>query len=649
VNAAHRTALVVTVASLIALSGADPFAHSGLRFSSPLHGATLGASPEFIHLAFVERPEPSLSNVRVVDTNGVTYQTGRLEMAAGDPLSLIVPVKPLGRGVYVVHWRVVSAVDGHATSGAFAFGVLVAPTAAGQPAAEERESSPAEAAARTIFLLGLLIALGAAAAFVVAPSASHTTFAAGAGVMLSAVGVALLAVAQARVAGVGLAVLTSTSIGQALVTRAMSVAAMLVAFAIAWYASRRAMRRMQSTGVVLIAAAAVAAMVAHSAAGHAAAGRWPVMSTVAFHTVHIAAASVWLGGLAALLLGMRRSNPDVYARAFARFSTIAALGLAAVVVTGVVRSVHEIPRWRDLWSTQYGNIVLVKGVLLCAIAALGASNRFRNVALAAVNPRPLQRAAGIELGLAIFAAGAAGLLGTLAPPAAASPSAAIEVTGSDFGTTVRATLRVTSDQPGPNRFTATIEDYDTGDRIDANRVRLRFTPIDDPGASPTFLDLSTAPDGGFAGAGTNLAFSGRWRINVLVERANNSVDVPVDLETRSPPQRISIFRPPNQPVTYNAEVGRQGFIQIELDAERAGPTVLRVSTHNVISESLPVDHIVVTAGEGRATRQLAVTRQDRNRFSAPVDLSRGSNRIAVIATTESGSRLHAIFFIGAPP
>ena len=32
----------------------------------------------------------------------------------------------LPRGVYVVNWRVVSAVDGHATAGAFAFGVLMA-------------------------------------------------------------------------------------------------------------------------------------------------------------------------------------------------------------------------------------------------------------------------------------------------------------------------------------------------------------------------------------------------------------------------------------------------------------------------------------------------------------------------------------------
>jgi copper transport protein len=620
-------------------------AHSGLRFSSPIDGATLGDSPEQILLTFVERPEPALSTIRIVDTNGATYETGSPELAPDDPLSLAVAVKPLARGVYIVRWRVVSAVDGHATSGVFTFGVLVAPTAAAQPAVEERESSPAEATARTIFLLGLLIALGAGAAHLVARSAPPVIAAAGAGVALSALGLALLAVAQARVAGVGLGALASTAIGQALGARAIAVATMTGGLAMVRSGSGKQFSRLHSSGVAIIAVASVAAMVVHSEAGHAAAGRWPVPSTVAFQTVHMAAAGVWLGGLAALLLVMRRSTPGEYARAFARFSTIAAIGLAAVVVTGVVRSIHEIPRWSDLWSTQYGTIVSVKGALLCAIAALGARNRFRNVALAAVNPRPLRQAAGVELMLAVLAAAAAGLLGTLAPPAAAGPAAAIEVSGSDFGTTVRAHLRVMSDQPGPNRFSVTLEDYDSGEAVVTGRVRLRFTPIDDPGVAATVLDLQAAADGGFSGSGSNIAFPGRWRVNLLAERGNSSVDVPLDIEARGQPQRISISRAPNTTTSYSATVRKLGFIEIAIEPERPGPGLLRITTFNIISEALPADHIVVISGEGPSARSLPVTRHDRHKFSAPIDLSAGINRVVVVARTESGSRLHAVFAI----
>jgi methionine-rich copper-binding protein CopC/putative copper export protein len=641
VNGLHRTGRVVAVAMLIAWH-APAGAHSGLRFSSPLDGSTLGDTPQQIHLTFVERPEPALSTVRVVDTSGAAHATGRPEPADGDPLSLIVPLQPLGRGVYTVHWRVVSAVDGHASSGVFAFGVLVSPTAITQPAAEQNESSAAEALARSLFLIGVLVALGAAAAFAV--SRSFPVPAAAAGTGAAAVGLVLLAIAQMRVAGVGAAQLAATTVGAALIDRAVAVAVMAAAVALSWHGVRRSHGVLRAAGITMVAAASIAAIVAHAAAGHAAAGRWPVPSTVALQAVHIAAAGVWLGGLAALLLAMRHAAPADSARVFARFSILAGLGLAAIMVTGAARGVHEIPRWRDLAATPYGAIVAAKVFLLVAIAALGARNYFRNVALAATNPAPLRRAASAELALAIVATAAAGWLGTLSPPAAASSAAAIEVTGSDFATTIRATLQVMSDQPGPNRFVARVDDYDSNQPITAAAVRLRFTPLDDAGVTPTVLDLRASEEG-FTGSGANLAFPGRWRVNMLVERNNSSVDVPLTLEARGQPQSISVLRPPRMPPSYTAEVGDTGFVRIVVDSEREGPSALLVTTHNVIYEPMPVDHIVVTIGDGAGARQLPVTRQNRNRFSTATEFSAGKNRITVIARSDSGSRLHATFVI----
>ncbi len=75
---------------------------------------------------FSERTVPALSSIAVSDARGNPYQTGRPELAVGDPLTLVVPVRPLARGVYTVRWRVDSAVDGHATTGAYEFGVQVA-------------------------------------------------------------------------------------------------------------------------------------------------------------------------------------------------------------------------------------------------------------------------------------------------------------------------------------------------------------------------------------------------------------------------------------------------------------------------------------------------------------------------------------------
>ena len=65
-----------------------------------------------------------------------------------------------------MRWRVDSAVDGHATTGAFSFGVQVPPPSATAPGGTTTRavSSVLEVIARWIFLIGLIALLGAAAA-----------------------------------------------------------------------------------------------------------------------------------------------------------------------------------------------------------------------------------------------------------------------------------------------------------------------------------------------------------------------------------------------------------------------------------------------------------------------------------------------------
>src|SRR4051812_36018237 len=107
--------LAIAVALLPAVT-AGLVAHAGLRFSSPLEGATLGDTPAAVLLTFAERPDPSVSSVQVLDSGGVRYDVGAATLDPGNPSTLSVRVRPLGTGVYTVNWRAVSSVDGHATS-----------------------------------------------------------------------------------------------------------------------------------------------------------------------------------------------------------------------------------------------------------------------------------------------------------------------------------------------------------------------------------------------------------------------------------------------------------------------------------------------------------------------------------------------------
>ena len=109
-------------------------------------------------------------------------------------------------------------------------------------------------------------------------------------------------------------------------------------------------------------------------AGHAATGTFTDFG-VPLDTAHVAAMSVWLGGLASLaLIGLDR-DPDAR-RSADRFSPVAMWSVVIIVVTGVFAS------WREVgWSvdafryTSYGNILLVKIAVFIVLLALAAWSR----------------------------------------------------------------------------------------------------------------------------------------------------------------------------------------------------------------------------------------------------------------------------------
>ena len=100
-----------------AASPADAGAHAALARTDPLPGANLQAGPGGVRITVNEAIEPSLSTIRVTGENGREYQTGRAALSPDDTQTLTIALDPLPQGVYVVRWRMLSAVDGHVTAG----------------------------------------------------------------------------------------------------------------------------------------------------------------------------------------------------------------------------------------------------------------------------------------------------------------------------------------------------------------------------------------------------------------------------------------------------------------------------------------------------------------------------------------------------
>jgi copper transport protein len=602
-----------------------------------------------VRLAFSEQPEASLSEIRVLGSGGRLEQLRRPRLASGDPQTLEVPLRRLGRGVYTVSWKVFSAVDGHASEGTFAFGVRASPTgAAAAESATASRSSRLEFLARWVFLLGLIALIGGAVAGVArfgGGSGGDLALAA-AGWAIATAGLALLAVAQRIAAGSSVAELLETAVGMALVWRAAALVAAGLALLAAW---RRPRLRRQALTLATLAALSV--VLAHVEAGHAGAGDWPAAVAVSAQVAHFAAAGVWFGGLAALLLGFRGASTAAKGAAVGRFAAAALACLLVVFATGVLRAVDELASWGDLLGSGYGRAVLAKAGLLLLVVAIAARNRPRRAPASAAGLGALRRRSRFELGLAVVAIAVAALLGTLAPPGSGPlEPAGLSVAGEDFGTTTRVELTTASDEPGPNLFTARVEDYDSGEAIAVDGVGLRFTPLDDPGAPSSSLRLERGSGDAYTGSGPNLAFDGRWAVSVLIERDGDAVEVPLELDLPVPEQFVSVLDIPGspRPPEYTMQT-EDGYIRISPDPERPGPSHIYVSTFTGFEARVPTDRLVVTvAAPGDSPRQLPVRRLGDARFVAAAELEAGPLEIGVVARTRGGSRLRGVFKINIP-
>lgn len=169
----------------------------------------------------------------------------------------------------------------------------------------------------------------------------------------------------------------------------------------------------------VLAAAAVMTLIPLGLTGHSSAGGSHDLATNGL-LIHLVAASLWAGGLLALLAHALRGGGHL-GLAARRFSTIALWCWVAMAVSGVVNALVRVQP-SDLFGTDYGRLVTAKFVALCLLGGFGWRQRRVSVAALQADPRPSRaRAALLRLTLieaAIFGVtfGIAVGLGRTPPP-----------------------------------------------------------------------------------------------------------------------------------------------------------------------------------------------------------------------------------------
>lgn len=619
-------------------------AHAALERSSPADGEILQSAPDRISLSFTEPPDLSLTTVGVVSSDGGSVPTGPPEAGAGEGDVVVRIDGRLADGVYTVTWRTVSRTDGHSTASAFTFGVgvepdRIPPTRPGDDAAATPSPSILSIVGRWALYVGLVVLLGAGLGGLLAFGAAGVSrrWVLGVAWLSAAFGALAITLAERASIQVPLGTLLSSDTGGAFLRLGVAIGILGVAVLAAVLRTTRAT-------LVLLAAGASAAMLVRAEGGHAGGSALQV----ALQWLHLVGAGVWIGGLVWLVLAMRRGLDPAGVR---RFSNLAAGGLALLAVAGVLRASNELgfTWWLHPFRSGYSTALAIKVVAFVALFALGASNRLRNVpALERRGPRPLLRTVGGELVLAAGVFAVTAVMTGLPPTALTTPPVAparpLVVTGSDFATTTRVRLEVSPGTVGANDFHATVTDYDTREPVAATRVSLTFGLADRPEVSST-LPLERAAAGVWKASGTNLSIAGTWTVTALIESANGSVEVPLEVTPRPPPQQIQVSRQPGQPDLYTITVQEGLQIQAYVDPGTPGRTnQVHVTAFTSSGDELPLRSatVSVTPPDGAATTP-ELLRFGPGHFVANIDLTAGAWRFAITAHARDGQTLVASF------
>ncbi len=489
----------------IAGGSAPASAHAYVVDTDPIDGSVLAKSPHRLAVTFDETVRLPTKAAQLYDAKGKPLAVS----ARGKGARLTVdPPAELAAGTYVLVWSVVSA-DGHPVAGSLTFSVTrPSATVLDPPSGPRLESGSGLAEIHHGIEYGALLLTVGLSMFRRFLLPKHAVTADVArrldrGILTSAIVAAVLSTTLA-ILGAG------SWVSSAFIVLGLGVAV----FGAIGAANGGAWR----TGAVL--GGAVLALTSETIVGHTRAAE-PLAGVILVDLAHLAAGSVWFGGLVGLAVALpalaRRG--ELAAETLARFSNWAAASLAVLVAAGLILTWRIVQTWDNLWHSPFGHLLLAKVALAAVAAAIAAVNRFAllpkaRAALGHEDQRqankPVRRAVIAEATLIVVVLIVTGFL------VDRSPQVNQDVAGGGTGTQsalvgdyrVFATLAPSS--VGANRLRVQVQDL-SGEPVD-----LKIPPT--VSVRSATVDLGTrsmiSDDVGTRETTVILPVAGRWNVQV---------------------------------------------------------------------------------------------------------------------------------------
>ena len=393
-------------------------AHAALVSATPGAGTVIRQAPKILTLVYDEEVVPQYARVTVIDARGKNI--AHAPRVAGSTVT--APLGLAHRGSYTVRWRMVASDDGHATEGAFSYGVRVKPQPPGAVGSLNLPVAPEVLA--WLQFVGIVLT-GGLLAFRMARESPVSLWvaAAGAAVALHAALFGFLAGAYPIVGGGGISNFVNTEIepiragthlGQAWMAMTFAWLAVLGLIVGGWAYPRHRERLLAGAGALGLAIAFGLSWASHPDSHGALA--------LIVDYIHLLAAALWVGGLMAIGLALRAAprlaREDAVRSSILQFSRLAAPTVAVVALAGVYLALRELPSVSALVTSGYGTTLLVKAAVAGGALALGGYHRrFVVPRLASGAPiATIRRTLMLEVGVLVTVLALAAVLSQRAPP-----------------------------------------------------------------------------------------------------------------------------------------------------------------------------------------------------------------------------------------
>lgn len=533
-----RLWLVAAVLALVGLAVVAPAAsaHAELESTEPAADSVVAASPAQVRLTFSESVDVAAGGVQVFDSAGRRVDAGKeASHPPGDRSAVVLDLPTLADGTYVVTWRVV-ADDSHPVHGAFTFTVGQGQAPAGSSDAAQADLARSHgsrtvgvlyAFVRTLVFLSLLVLVGGAAFLVgvwpdgwVDRRARRVLYVA---LIAAFVGTAMGLGLQA-VYGPGLPLLDAfkpTVLRPVMRTRFGRVwlgrMVLLVAFDVVLHWFER--HRPRPVAVGLATALGLAVLSTPGLSAHAATGDL-VPLALPVDTIHLAAAALWLGGLAMLLVSVLRGDPQEAGWIVPRFSRVAFWCVIVLVTTGSFQTWRQVRELDAFTTTTYGRTLLVKLGFFAGLIALAAVSR-AFVRSTRPNEESMARLRVSVLAEAAVAVAVLSATAVLVNAAPARQALAQPVTKELRAGSLVVDVTVDPAKAGP----ATIHLYTLTENGAVAPVEDATVRLSLPGKGITGLDvpMQRAGPAHFAAYGFVIPLKGQWRLEVSVR--TSEIDV----------------------------------------------------------------------------------------------------------------------------